>query len=107
MAQPTTSNLPPDVLAFIRIPINQFVAIKTFLSDNPGFLHFTRASVFDDAALLALKANDRVLLQQCSQRRIIAVQCKVSTQYLDSLIKNEPRVTEHFYESWTRYVARM
>ncbi|KAK5051336.1 hypothetical protein LTR84_002988 [Exophiala bonariae] len=101
-------NLPSDVLDFIKLPINRFRGILTFLSDHPRFLRSGQIPMFDDAAVEAMVAGDLVLMQQCIQRRIIATQCMKSAgydpNYLKCLIQNDPIVGKHFYDSVNQFV---
>ena len=102
-------NLSSDILAFIDIPINQFRAIMTFLSERPEFFRVTQSTVFEDAATEAIVKGDFVLMQQCIQRRVIGVQCAKPTgydpEYLVRLIEKDERVSRHFYDSVNRLIA--
>jgi hypothetical protein len=100
-------NLPPDVLAFIRIPINQFRDCSKFISKNRGFLASARVTWFENAADEAIRSGDIVLMQQCIQRRVIVTQCKESTRYLDKLMNNDHKVSKHFYETCTQLADAM
>lgn len=88
-----------DILAFIRIPLNEFQEIRKFLLAFPGFITSITVDTFDIAAAEAMRTGDIVLMQQCIQKRVICVQCRTSAAYLDCLIQKEPKVAKHFYHS--------
>lgn len=97
------ATLSSDVLDFIDIQTNKFEKIRDFFDDNPEFHSHVTTRILDEAAAEAHSLEDVALRQRCIQRRVIVSQCVkedgYNLEYLNRLIKNIPKVREHFYKA--------